>query len=97
MSHTDTAKQDTVTVYFEDKPYHVPDEISVAAAVLGHAKASHTCTNPVTGEHRAPYCLMGVCFECLVTIDDVPNLQACLVTVREGMRIKRQTELVEPN
>ena len=33
---------------------------------------------------------MGVCFECLMEIDGVPNTQACLTTVREGMRVKRQ-------
>ena len=88
-------RQETVTVHFEGKAHEVPEGISVAAAVLGHAHGEHTSINPVTGEARAPYCLMGVCFECLVEIDGRPNMQACLVTVREGMRIKRQTELVE--
>jgi D-hydroxyproline dehydrogenase subunit gamma len=31
---------------------------------------------------------MGLCFDCLVEIDDVPNLQACMTRVREGMRIR---------
>ena len=35
--------------------------------------------------------MMGVCFECLMVIDGVPSRQACMVTVREGMRIERQT------
>jgi sarcosine oxidase subunit alpha len=33
---------------------------------------------------------MGVCFECLVTIDGVGSRQACLVRVREGMQVKTQ-------
>ncbi len=37
---------------------------------------------------RAPYCGMGVCFECLVTIDGVGNLQACLEPVRDGMVVE---------
>ena len=40
----------------------------------------------VSGAPRAPYCMMGVCFDCLVTIDGVGNRQGCLVPVREGMR-----------
>jgi predicted molibdopterin-dependent oxidoreductase YjgC len=88
---------DAVAISFEGKTYTVPEGISVAAAVLGHAHARHTSINAVTGEQRAPYCLMGVCFECMVEIDGWPNQQACLVTVREGMRIKRQTKLVEPD
>ena len=39
---------------------------------------------------RGPYCLMGVCFDCLVAIDGVGSRQACLVRVREGMRIETQ-------
>ena len=34
--------------------------------------------------------MMGVCFDCLVTIDGVGNRQGCLVPVREGMRVETQ-------
>jgi len=44
----------------------------------------------VDGAPRAPYCMMGVCFECLVTIDGVGSRQACLVRVAEGMRVEIQ-------
>ncbi|WP_419525505.1 2Fe-2S iron-sulfur cluster-binding protein [Bilophila wadsworthia] len=33
---------------------------------------------------------MGVCFECLMEIDGEPDVQSCLVTVREGMVVRRQ-------
>jgi sarcosine oxidase subunit alpha len=33
---------------------------------------------------------MGVCFDCLVTIDGVGSRQACLVPVREGMSVETQ-------
>jgi aerobic-type carbon monoxide dehydrogenase small subunit (CoxS/CutS family) len=42
------------------------------------------------GSPRAPYCMMGACFECLVEIDGVPSRQSCLVTVQDGMRIHSQ-------
>ena len=38
----------------------------------------------VSGAPRLPYCMMGVCFDCLVTIDGVGNRQGCLVPVRRG-------------
>jgi D-hydroxyproline dehydrogenase subunit gamma len=44
---------------------------------------------PVSGAPRAPYCLMGVCFDCLVEIDGRPNRQGCLVEVAPGMAIRR--------
>jgi D-hydroxyproline dehydrogenase subunit gamma len=49
-------------------------------------------TTTVSGAPRAPYCLMGVCFECLVTIDGVANRQACMVQVTEGMQVMRQSD-----
>jgi predicted molibdopterin-dependent oxidoreductase YjgC len=62
---------------------------SVAAALL--ASGLRSCrTTPVTGAPRAPYCMMGVCFECLVEIDGVPNRQSCQIAVTEGMQIRRQ-------
>jgi sarcosine oxidase subunit alpha len=62
---------------------------TVAAALLAAGLDSTRCT-PVSGSPRAPYCMMGVCFECLVTIDDVGNRQACLIPVRDGMRVETQ-------
>ncbi|WP_294624755.1 (2Fe-2S)-binding protein [uncultured Bilophila sp.] len=85
----------TVHITFDGQAMEVPAGISVAAAVLGHAHAGHTCEHPVDGSPRAPYCLMGVCFECLMEIDGEPNVQSCLVPVREGMDIKRQARPTE--
>ena len=62
---------------------------TVAAALLA-AGIERCRTTPVTGAPRAPYCLMGVCFDCLVTIDGVGSRQACLVPVRAGMTVETQ-------
>jgi sarcosine oxidase subunit alpha len=62
---------------------------TVAAALLA-AGIPHCRTTPVSEAPRAPYCLMGVCFECLVTIDGVGSRQACLVPVEEGMQVGTQ-------
>ncbi len=80
---------DAVTVEVEGRPVVVPRGASAAAAALIAGLAS-TRASPVTGEPRAPYCMMGACFECLLVIDDEPSQQGCLVTVRPGMRIRRQ-------
>lgn len=62
---------------------------SVAAAVLAHTDGA-TRTTPVSGAPRAPYCMMGVCFECLMEIDGQPNRQGCMVRVADGMTVRRQ-------
>jgi len=62
---------------------------TVAAALL--AAGYDACrTTPVTGAPRGPFCLMGVCFDCLAVVDGLPNQQTCLIPVRAGMRIERQ-------
>ena len=62
---------------------------TVAAAML--AAGIDTCrTTPVSGAPRAPYCMMGVCFDCLVTVDGVGNRQGCLTRVAEGMQVAMQ-------
>ena len=84
----------TVTVTFDGESLTVPAGITVAAALLGH-NDDHFCRSAAAGEERAPYCLMGVCFECLVEIDGLKNRQACLEPVYEGMSVKRQQPLVD--
>jgi hypothetical protein len=87
--------EETVTLIFDGKEITVPAGISVAAAVLGHTHPDETYTNPVDGSPRAPYCLMGVCFECMLEVNGEPNVQSCLVAVQEGMVVKRQLQTGE--
>lgn len=80
---------ETVTVYVDGRAVSVgANESAAAAAML--AGLGYTRTSPITAEPRAPYCMMGVCFECLMVIDGRPSRQACMVKVRAGMRIERQ-------
>ena len=63
---------------------------SVAAALLAVGVKSFRDT-PVSAAPRGPYCMMGVCFDCLVEIDGVANRQACLIAAAEGMVVRRQS------
>jgi sarcosine oxidase subunit alpha len=79
----------SVALTIDGKAVRTASGDTVAAALLA-AGIGHCRTTPVTGAPRAPYCLMGVCFDCLVTIDGVGSRQACLVPVREGMEVETQ-------
>ena len=79
----------TVPVAVEGRIVAVPEGASAAAAVLIAGIGSIRDT-AIGGGARAPYCMMGVCFDCLAEIDGEPNRQSCMVTVRPGMRIRRQ-------
>ncbi|GAA3168591.1 hypothetical protein GCM10010486_39280 [Nonomuraea roseoviolacea subsp. carminata] len=39
------------------------------------------------GRPRGLFCGIGVCFDCLITIDGVPDRRACLVPAADGMRL----------
>lgn len=80
-----------VTITIDGVPYQVPSMLSVAAAVLLHQGVAGYRRHGAGG-HRAPLCMMGVCHDCLITIDDAPNRQGCLVTVEQGMRVCRQLD-----
>ena len=62
---------------------------TVSAALLASGLDARRAT-AVSGAPRLPYCMMGVCFDCLVTVDGVGNRQGCLVPVSPGMKIEVQ-------
>jgi len=78
-----------VNVTIDGTPARVAAGQSVAAAVLAQG-LPWTRRTPLSDAPRAPLCMMGVCFDCLMEIDGIANRQACLVTVAEGMLIRRQ-------
>jgi len=43
-------------------------------------------------EPRGLFCGMGVCFDCLVTVNGVPDQRACMTPVRPGMKVTLATE-----
>jgi predicted molibdopterin-dependent oxidoreductase YjgC len=62
---------------------------SVAAALFAGDEIACRDT-PVNGVPRGPYCMMGICYDCLVVIDGRQNQQACMTQVRDGMIVERQ-------
>jgi predicted molibdopterin-dependent oxidoreductase YjgC len=79
----------TLRLEFEGRPVRARAGDSVAAALLA-AGITMFRETPVSGAPRGPYCMMGVCFDCLVEIDGAGSRQACMTPVRDGMVIRRQ-------
>jgi predicted molibdopterin-dependent oxidoreductase YjgC len=79
----------SLAIFIDGRSYRAREGDTVAAAMLA-AGFDHCRTTPVSGAARAPYCMMGVCFDCLVTVDGVGNRQGCMVMVKEGMHIETQ-------
>jgi hypothetical protein len=83
------ATGETVPVTIDGTAFAARAGDTVAAALLIANRTACRLTS-VSGMARGPYCMMGVCFDCLVTIDGIENRQGCLVAVRPGMRIETQ-------
>lgn len=79
----------TVRFTFEGREMSARAGETIAAALIADGETT-TRQSVVTGAPRGPFCMMGVCFECLVEIDGVPNRQACMIEVRPGMNVCRQ-------
>ena len=77
----------TVTVRLDGEAVEAAAGDSVAAVLL--AAGTDYRRHGVDGTARAPFCMIGNCHDCLVEVDGVANRQGCLVTVAEGMRIRR--------
>jgi hypothetical protein len=83
------ATETSVTVFIDDVPVPAAAGETAAAVLLRQAEPwAHVAA--VSGARRAPYCMMGVCFDCLAVVDGVASVQTCLIEVRDGMRIARQ-------
>lgn len=60
------------------------------AAVLLRADPPIARLTPVNREPRAPFCMMGACFECLVEVDGEPSSRSYVIRTRPGMVVRRQ-------
>lgn len=62
---------------------------TVAAALLAHGVRVFRRTAR-REQPRGLYCAMGVCWECLVTVDGVASQRACMTEAAPGMVIEPQ-------
>ena len=80
-----------VTINLDGESVAAFEGESVAAVMMVEGNVAMRTTTE--GQPRGVFCGMGVCFDCLVVVDDVPNTRACMTWVKEGMHIKTQRGL----
>ncbi|WP_245156143.1 (2Fe-2S)-binding protein [Nocardioides sp. 503] len=78
-----------VRITVDERPLDCYVGESVAAAMIAESD-DLTLRQTASGEPRGLFCGMGVCFECLVVVDGVPNTRACMTWVRDGMAVGTQ-------
>ncbi|MEV5102023.1 (2Fe-2S)-binding protein [Streptomyces massasporeus] len=77
------------TVTFDGRPVEALPGQTVAAVLWSAGVTSWRSTRG-QGRPRGVFCGIGVCFDCLVTVNGRPNQRACLVPVRPGDEIGTQ-------
>lgn len=79
----------TISFAYDGRALPAEEGQTVGAALWAAGVRSWRTTRGA-GAPRGLFCGIGVCFDCLVTVDGIPNQRACLIPVRAGMRVITQ-------
>jgi predicted molibdopterin-dependent oxidoreductase YjgC len=77
----------TVTISVNGRNVQAPPGQSVAAALIAAGETTFRTTS-LRNSPRSVFCGMGVCYDCLVSIDGQTGRRACMTSIREGMMIE---------
>lgn len=78
-----------VRMTVDGQPYQAFLGETVAAALMAADQVEFRSTP--NGSARGLYCGMGVCFDCVMIVDSIPNTRTCMAWVADGMTVERQT------
>jgi predicted molibdopterin-dependent oxidoreductase YjgC len=78
-----------VTIRVDGREVAAYEGETVAAALVA-ARHRAFRTTERAGRPRGYFCGMGVCHDCLITIEGQPNVRACMTPVRQGLEVETQ-------
>jgi aerobic-type carbon monoxide dehydrogenase small subunit (CoxS/CutS family) len=81
-----TQRGQPITITVDGVPLQAYLGETIAAALLASGRRAWRKTRQ--GERRGLFCGMGICFDCTVTVDGVPDVRACLTPVADGMAVE---------
>ena len=74
-----------ITIFVDDKAVTAHEGDLIATILLNNGIVA---VYPAPGgAARGPYCLMGICFDCLIRCEDGRIEQACQIYAKDGMKI----------
>jgi sarcosine oxidase subunit alpha len=85
----DAAAAEWVTFTFDGEPVMgiAGEPLLAALLAAGHRVLR---TMPRFGDSRGGYCMVGRCADCMVAVDGVPSVRACITAVAAGMTVRTQ-------
>jgi predicted molibdopterin-dependent oxidoreductase YjgC len=85
---SDTQRGQAVTITVDGVSLQAYLGETIAGALLANGQRAWRRTE--SGRPRGLFCGMGICFDCLVTVDGVPNVRACITPVIEDMVVETE-------
>ncbi|WP_248305181.1 FAD-dependent oxidoreductase [Devosia sp. 1566] len=93
MPHQNRTGGPGVTISFDGRPLKAVAGDTVAATLLAHgimAQTRNLKSSTGAEQPRGLFCGMGVCHDCLVTVDGRNNVRSCMTKVEPGMMVQPQ-------
>ena len=75
-----------ISITVDGVPLPTSEGESIGGALLASGRSTWRHTRH--GQPRGLYCGIGLCFDCLVTVNGTPNVRACLTPVAPGMVVE---------
>ncbi|MEU7244544.1 (2Fe-2S)-binding protein [Streptomyces sparsogenes] len=72
---------------FDGRTIHARPGQTVGAALVAAGVVAWRATRAAS-RPRGLFCGIGVCYDCLITVDGRPDQRACLVPAADGMRLE---------
>lgn len=79
-------KENKFTIFINGQPVIASEGATVAATLLAHGFKAFFNIEPPFSPNRY-FCGMGVCMQCLVTINNIQGVRACRTKVQPNMVI----------
>jgi sarcosine oxidase subunit alpha len=80
-------RKNKVTLSVNGKEIHAYKGETLLAALIAAGYKSLK-QSPLRDEPRGALCGMGVCFECIVTVNGQPNIRSCMTEVEDNMKVE---------
>jgi len=78
-----------ITINAEPFTAYPGENLATVLLAAGHSAFRFS---PISREPRGLYCGMGICFDCLVTVNGRPNVRACITPAQPGDLVEIQRE-----
>ena len=85
----ETPERKVVTFTYNGQTLEGYEGEPIATALKANRVMAHRYTAK-THEPRGVFCAIGRCTDCVMIVDDMPNVRTCITPLEEGMKVETQ-------